>query len=59
MFGLSEKEKRIKKLSKKKGTYEINYNAPLGDLEGFFEKQAKSVNEYCGEEIIKIKKGKK
>lgn len=54
MFGLSEEEKMKKKIKEKAGTYEVNYESPLGDMTKKFKEIADEMNDYVGEKVIEI-----
>lgn len=59
MFGLSEKEKRIKRLKKEYGgTYSVDKDSKLnpGGINKKMKELADSVNEYCEEEVIRFEK---
>lgn len=56
MFGLSEEEKRKKRIEEKAGTWKVNYDSPLnpGGITKKLKKAADEMNDYYGEKIIEI-----
>lgn len=52
MFG--KKDKLKEEIKKKAGTYEVNYESPLGDINKKFKEIADEMNDYVGEKVIEI-----